>query len=85
MSDLLLEAFDGPVIPLHLLTEAETSAALEADGFAAGLARTADFKGKAGQMLLVPGPDGAVDRVLFGAGDSWSVLRALPAKLPAGV
>ncbi len=85
MSDLLLEAFDGPVIPLHLLTEAETSAALEADGFAAGLARTADFKGKAGQMLLVPGPDGAVDRVLFGAGDSWSVLCALPAKLPAGV
>jgi len=85
MSDVLLEAFDGPVIPIHVLNEAETAAALAADPFAAGLARTAEFKGKSGQLLLVPGADGALDRVLFGAGDGWSVLRALPAKLPAGV
>ncbi|MBU1377710.1 MAG: leucyl aminopeptidase family protein [Alphaproteobacteria bacterium] len=85
MSEIILDVWDGAVTPIHALTEAETTAALAADPFAAALARTAEFKGKAGQLLLVPDAQGALARVLFGAGDSWTVLRALPAKLPAGV
>jgi leucyl aminopeptidase len=85
MSEIILDAWDGPLTPIHVLTEAETAAVLEADPFAAALARTAEFKGKAGQLLLVPNAEGGLDRVLFGAGDSWTTLRALPAKLPAGV
>lgn len=85
MNETILEAWDGPVTPIHAMTEAETAAALEADAFAAALARTAEFKGKAGQVLLVPDAAGALDRVLFGAGDAWPTFRALPAKLPAGV
>jgi len=85
MSDLILDAWDGPITPIHALTEAETVSALAADPFAAALARTADFKGKPGQLLLVPDTGGALARVLFGAGDDWTAFRALPAKLPAGV
>jgi leucyl aminopeptidase len=87
MSDVILEAFDGPVTPIHALSEAETAEALAADAFAAALAKTADFKGKAGQVLQVPGADGALDRVLYGLGDGGApgVWRGLPARLPAGV
>ncbi|HEX7945684.1 MAG TPA: leucyl aminopeptidase family protein [Phenylobacterium sp.] len=85
MSDVLLEAWEGPVVPIHALSEAETAAALEADAFAAALARTAEFKGKAGQLLLVPDAQGALARVLFGADANWTTFRALPAKLPVGV
>lgn len=87
MSDVLLDTWDGPTVPVHALTEAETATVLEADAFAAALARTADFNGKAGQLLLVSNPEGGLDRVLFGAGDAQhpTIFRALPAKLPAGV
>ncbi|MBW8815125.1 MAG: leucyl aminopeptidase family protein [Caulobacterales bacterium] len=87
MSDVILDAWDGPVIPVHAVTEAGASAALEADAFAKGLARTAEFKGKAGQALQVPAADGSLAKVLFGLGDGRSpmALRQLPAKLPPGV
>jgi leucyl aminopeptidase len=85
MSDVILETWDGPAVPIHALSEAGCAAALEADPFAAALARTADFKGKPGQTLLVPGPDGALAKVLFGAGDRPMAFRSLPAKLPGGV
>ncbi len=85
MSEIILETWDGSATPIHALSEAGVAAVLAADPFAAALARTAEFKGKAGQILLIPGADGALSRVLFGAGDSWTVFRALPAKLPAGV
>lgn len=91
MSDLILDAWDGQAVPVHALLETEVEAALAADPFAQGLARTGEFKGKAGQALLVPGPDGALARVLFGLGsqggaraDAWG-FRALPARLPGGV
>jgi leucyl aminopeptidase len=86
-SDVILDAFDGPTVPIHALTDAQVEAALDADPFAAALARTGEFKGKAGQVLLVPGEDGALDRVLYGLGDGRApgVFRMLPAKLPAGV
>lgn len=85
MADVILEAWEGSATPIHVLTEAQAAAALEADAFAAALARTAEFKGKAGQLLLVPDAEGGLARVLFGAGESWTALRALPAKLPVGV
>jgi leucyl aminopeptidase len=87
MSDVILDAWDGDVTPVHALTEAETVAALEADAFAAALARTAEFKGKAGQLLLIPDAQGAPSRALFGLGDGRepNTFRALPARLPAGV
>ena len=86
-SELILETWDGATTPIHALTEVETAQVLATDAFAAGLARTAEFKGKAGQVLLVPGADGALDRVLYGLGDATApgLFRSLPARLPAGV
>ncbi|MBI1199928.1 MAG: leucyl aminopeptidase family protein [Phenylobacterium sp.] len=87
MTDVILDAWDGTATPVHPVTEAETAKALEADAFAAALARTAEFKGKAGQALLVPGADGGLGRVLFGLGEAAraNTFRVLPARLPAGV
>jgi leucyl aminopeptidase len=87
MSEVILDAWDGPLTPIHCHTEAEMTAVLEADAFAAALARTADFKGKAGQALQVPNAEGGLDRILYGLGDGGpnGAFRMLPAKLPAGV
>jgi Leucyl aminopeptidase len=87
MSDVILEAWDGETVPVHALTAAQVEGRLASDPFAAALAATAGFKGKAGQALLVPGPDGALSQVLFGLGEAAEAMafRALPAKLPAGV
>ena len=84
MSEVILSRWDGDATPVLALTEAETTAMLADNAFVASLARTAEFKGKTGQGLLVPNPDGALDRVLFGLGDGTDVMafRALPAKLP---
>ncbi len=56
------------------------------NGRAAAWAAANDFTGKAGQLLLVAGEDGAVAEVLFGAGESFApmTVRGLAAKLPAG-
>jgi leucyl aminopeptidase len=45
------------------------------------------FSGKAGEVLLVPGHDGALSEVLFGAGARFepSSLRGLAGKLPGGL
>ncbi|ODT89296.1 M17 family peptidase N-terminal domain-containing protein [Phenylobacterium sp. SCN 70-31] len=94
MTDVILDAWDDPAIPVHALTEAAVAAALAADPVLAALARTADFKGKASQVLLVPGADGAPAKALFGlgsgedgasTGDGSAVFRILAARLPAGV
>ena len=87
MSDVILEAADGAVIPVRALLEHETAAALDAIP-AGGKAFAAlnEFKGKAGQVLLVPGADGALASVLFGLGEGGDPMafRGLAAKLPAG-
>jgi leucyl aminopeptidase len=73
--------------PIYLLGEAAMDAALaEAGPMAGALAEAAQFKGKAGQVVLIPGADGRTERVLFGLGREASAmgLRALPAKLPPG-
>ncbi len=45
------------------------------------------FTGKAGQLLLVPGDDGAVAEALFGTGATFDpmTVRGLAARLPGGV
>jgi len=85
MTEVLLTAAEGETIPVSVIAEG----ALEGlSAFEAGLAATAEFKGKAVQILAVPGPDGRTARVLFGIGDPTRAqamaFRALPAKLAVG-
>jgi leucyl aminopeptidase len=87
MSDVILEAFDGAAIPVHAFLESETPAVLEAGEPALrAYAGLHEFKGKAGQVLAAPGPDGALRSVLFGlgAGGDPMAFRTLAGKLPAG-
>jgi len=88
MSEVILDAADGDAAtPVHALAEAEAAAFLEAAPKAvAAQARLADFKGKAGQIVLIPDAEGAPAQALFGMGPSPEAmgLRALAAKLPAG-
>ncbi len=86
MSDPILDAADGVIVPVHILREADLEAALlQLSDQGRGLAAVQDFKGKAGQILLVPDAGGATERVLFGLGQGRaSGVRALAAKLPRG-
>ena len=88
MTEVLIEAADQP-IPIHLIEETAASALLEAaPAMTRGLAEQASFKGKTGQVLVIPNEAGAPAQVLAGvaAGDRAGAmaLRALPARLPAG-
>jgi leucyl aminopeptidase len=88
MTETILDASEG-AIPVHAVYEAEAEAFVNArSAFVRALAQRSEFKGKAGQVLVVPDTAGGVDRVLFGLGQpdraSAMVFRALPAKLPAG-
>jgi leucyl aminopeptidase len=85
MTEVLLTAATGETIPVSILAEG----ALEGlTAFEQGLAATAEFKGKAGQFLTIPGEDGRTVKVLYGVGDPARVeaatFRALPARLPVG-
>ena len=76
-------------IPVHPLFEAELEAFLTARRPSARvLATQAQFKAKAGQVLVLSAPSGKVERVLMGLGSRMSVdpglFRGLAAKLPAG-
>ncbi|WP_374575455.1 M17 family metallopeptidase [Phenylobacterium sp.] len=88
MSEVLVTAADKAA-PIHAILEGELAHALDAaPPVARALATVGEFKAKAGQVLVVPDPDGAVERVLFGLGAPDALdpmaLRALPAKLPGG-
>ena len=88
MTEVLIERADKS-IPIQVLDEAATSALLDGRApFATRYAEQAQFKGKPGQLLVLPGNDGGPEQVLFGiaAGErvDAQALRALPAKLPAG-
>jgi leucyl aminopeptidase len=52
-----------------------------------GWASANGFKGKAGQILVVPDGQGGIATVLFGIGERFDPMsaRALPAKLPPGL
>ncbi len=60
-------------------------AALE--GLAQAWAGRMGFRGKAGEVLVVPGADGGIDHVLVGAGRTFDPMsaRALSARLPDGL
>lgn len=87
-ADNLTEAAAGEgAIPLQLVAAAGLEAALAAGGERLRrLAASADFKAEAGRLLVVPGPDGAPERVLAGLGEvdrfEASALRGLPGRLP---
>lgn len=73
--------------PIHAISAAEWPAYLQGkSSVQAALAAHYDFKAQAGRVLLVPAPDGSLERVLFGLGTSQdaAIYGALPAKLPAG-
>ena len=93
MSELLSTAQDGPVFPIHALYEPELSAFLDGrSGFLPRLAELSGFKARAGEILIVPLPDGQIDQVLLGLGiapkdghqTDTAPYRSLAAKLPAG-
>ena len=80
---------EGAPTPIHCLYEDELTAFVEArPSFVKGFVALEDFKAKAGQVLVLPTPQGAVDRVLLGLGArdkaEAMLFRALPARLPAG-
>jgi leucyl aminopeptidase len=74
-------------IPIHAISTAEWPAYLDGKSSAqAALAGQHDFRAQAGRVLLVPSPDGTLERVLFGlgGGTDTSVYGALASRLPAG-
>src|SRR6478609_694314 len=80
---------DGAPTPIHCLYEDQLDAFLEArPSFVKGFVALEEFKAKAGQVLVLPTPQGAVDRVLLGLGTrdkaEAMLFRALPSRLPAG-
>ena len=85
MTEALLTAPTGETIPVFILADGELGGLSD---FEQGLAATGEFKGKAGQLLIVPGPDGRTLRVLFGIGDparaDAMLFRGLAARLAAG-
>ena len=88
MSEVIIDTYDGDPIPVRALTEGEAEAWLAgADALTSGFARTQEFKGKSGQVLVVPNAHGAPGRVLLGLGANVdpAAFRALAAKAPAGL
>ena len=84
MSDVILESSEAAAVPVHALAPADLAAQ---PVFVQGLAATAEFKAKPGQLLTVPDAQGALAQVLFGMGEAPQAMmfRTLAAKLPAGV
>lgn len=79
-SDLLIAASDA-ARPVRVV-----GAGQGLTGKAAAWAEANGFTGKAGQLLIVPGDDGAAIEALFGAGEAFEPMsaRSLPTRLPAG-
>ena len=93
MSDLLSKAQEGVVLPIHALHEADLAGFLDQRPAAARrFADISGFKGRAGEILILPQPNGEMDCVLFGLGTAPKavsavdamVFRGLAAKLPEG-
>jgi leucyl aminopeptidase len=74
-------------IPIHALKAADTEGFLATRSEAVrAIAARDGFKGAPGKALVIPAPDGSVERVLFGLGDGTDLMLfgALPALLPEG-
>ncbi|CAN7518316.1 leucyl aminopeptidase family protein [Phenylobacterium sp. LjRoot225] len=88
MSEVILAASEGAVVPLHAVADHEAQAFLETQPpFVQAMARFAEFKGRAGQVLSVPDAEGVLELVLVGLGGVCDPMafRALPAKLAPGI
>ncbi len=82
MTEVVTAQAAGSAVPIRCVREDEPL-----EGAAARLAAAADFKGQSGRLLLVPGPDGALDHVLLGLGSGKAqpgLARGLPSRLPPG-
>ena len=84
MSAMLVSASDTShhdVVPIRLVAPDETLAGVTSEWATAN-----GFAGKTGQLLLVPGTDGALAEVLFGTGPGFDPrsIRSLGARLPTG-
>ncbi|HEY1072708.1 leucyl aminopeptidase family protein [Brevundimonas sp.] len=79
-SDLLIAASDA-ARPVRVVKGGQALT-----GKAAAWAEANGFTGKAGQLLILPGDDGAAAEALFGAGEAFEPMsaRSLPTRLPAG-
>jgi leucyl aminopeptidase len=89
MSEVLIAVAEGEPTPLWALREGELADFLA--GRPPAVARhvkAAQFKAKAGQVLVVPGEEGRADLALFGLGEAPAAnglaFRALPTRLPPG-
>lgn len=85
MTEVLLPAPEGETIPVRIIAEGDLAGL---SPYEQALAHAADFKGKPGQALVVPGPEGRTASVLFGIGSparaDAMAFRGLPARLTAG-
>ena len=82
MPDAVIASATGHAVPIRLVAEG----AGITDARATAWAQANGFKGARGETLAVPGEDGGVQAVLWGAGETFDPMtaRALPARLPAG-
>jgi leucyl aminopeptidase len=80
-SDILTHDTEG-ALPVRLVGRGETLS-----GAQAAWAKANDFTGKAGQLLPLAGPDGALVGALLGTGAGFDPVfaRGLAARLPAGL
>lgn len=89
MTETLIPAAEGPLIPLHLIGKSDLEAFLARRRPAVRVQiERQEFKAGAGQTCLVLRADGAVEMALLGLGAETPAdamgLRAAAAKLPAG-
>lgn len=85
-SDLLIAASDS-ARPVRVIAQGQGLGQGQGlTGKQAAWAEANGFTGKAGQLLIVPGDDGAASEALFGAGGTFEPMmaRSLPIRLPAG-
>ena len=86
MSDTVIAASDGPVVPLRLVLAADWPDVLASRPPAlARQAQIAGFKASAEQLLLLHSPDGELTEAFFGLGQGTDpmALRAAAVRLPA--
>jgi leucyl aminopeptidase len=88
MTEVLIEASEGPAIPVHLLRRQDLEGFIaRRPARARAQAELAEFKAKPGQVCLLTRADGSLERALLGLGEDERpdamALRAAGARLPA--
>ena len=76
---------DGPSIPVHCITVQDQSAIASLSGVAQTYLAATGFKAAAGKIAIAPGPDGAIEAVVFCTDDADRLaFGRLATALPAG-